>query len=295
MKKECAHTRKALRKYLHGHLFTPEQIRIERHLRACVVCYSEYQALKRVDETRRYLKDITPPEGVVQRVKAGVSGLAKLKKLLYRPLWVAAIIGAVALAYIYVIAPRHRDLEIENLEKSLPAAAPSVSGSSQPTTTATAAASPAQPAPVQQPIAPQPAPRPALTAAAVDPLSITITPDDEAAAIRRLNEVMRGHGSLRKLKFSDTVREISGSLTAKELLTFFNRIEPVGKVSYSRKRFESFPSTRPISFVLKLKSAPPRPKAAALPASPAPAAEQKPAEAAAPPKPASAPTPSAQP
>ncbi len=294
MKKECAHTRKALRKYLHGHLFTPEQIRIERHLRACVVCYSEYQALKRVDETRRYLKDITPPEGVVQRVKAGVSGLVKLKKLLYRPLWVAAIIGVVALAYIYVIAPRHRDLEIENLEKSLPAAAaPSVSSSSQPTTT-TIAAPTAQPAPVQQPIAPQPAPRPAL-AAAVDPLSITITPDDEAAAIRRLNEVMRGHGSLRKLKFSDTVREISGSLTAKELLTFFNRIEPVGKVSYSRKRFESFPSTQPISFVLKLKSASPRPKAAALPASPAPAAEQKPAESAAPLQPASAPTPSTQP
>lgn len=295
MKKECAHTRKALRKYLHGHLFKPEQMRVERHLRACVVCYSEYQALKRADETRRYLKDITPPEGVVQRVKAGVFGLAKLKKLLYRPLWVAAIIGAVALAYVYVIAPRHRDLEIENLEKSLPAAAPSVSSSSQPTPTTIAVAPAVQPAPVQQQAAPQPAPRPALTAAAIEPLSITITPDDETAAIRRLNEVMRGHGSLRKLKFSDTVREITGSLTAKELLTFFDRIESAGKVSYSRKRFESFPSAQPISFVLKLKSAPPKPKAAAPPVPSAPAAEQKPAEAAATSRPASAPTPSTQP
>ena len=89
MKKDCAYTRKSLRKYLHGHLFKPEQIRVERHLRSCVMCYTEYQALKQAAETKQYLKDITPPEGIVQRVQAGVSGLAKLKKILYRPLWLA--------------------------------------------------------------------------------------------------------------------------------------------------------------------------------------------------------------
>jgi predicted anti-sigma-YlaC factor YlaD len=40
MKKDCAYTRKSLRKYLHGHLFKPEQIRVERHLRSCVMCYT---------------------------------------------------------------------------------------------------------------------------------------------------------------------------------------------------------------------------------------------------------------
>jgi hypothetical protein len=44
--------------------------------------------------------------------------LAKLKKILYRPLWLAGIITVIVLAYIYVLAPPHRDLEIENIEKS---------------------------------------------------------------------------------------------------------------------------------------------------------------------------------
>jgi hypothetical protein len=92
------------------------------------------------------------------------------------------------------------------------------------------------------------------------------------------------------MKFSDTAREISGSLTAKELLTFFNRIEPAGKISYSRKRFESFPSAQTIPFVMKLIVAPAAPEQNTPSEKPAP----KPAEASAPAPPApplSAPTP----
>ena len=53
MKKDCAYTRKSLRKYLHGHLFKPEQIRVERHLRSCVMCYTEYQALEQAAEANQ--------------------------------------------------------------------------------------------------------------------------------------------------------------------------------------------------------------------------------------------------
>jgi hypothetical protein len=237
MKKECAHTRKALPKYLRGHLFKLEQVRIERHLRSCVVCYSQYEALKRADETRKFLKDITPPEGVVQIVKEGVSGLAKLKKILYRPLWLLSIIVVVAVLYYFLSKPRQLDMDIDNILKTTPSR-----------TTQTASAPP----PVTRPVPVMPlVVQPAVPVA--DPLLVVITTDNDKAAIRRINDIMRGHGQLRKYKFTDMVREISGSLTAKELLTFFNRIDTsVGKVSYSRKRLEAFPSAQPIPFILKL-------------------------------------------
>jgi len=293
MKKECAATRKSLRKYLHGHLFKLEKIRIERHLKTCVVCSSEYQALKQASETRRILKDITPPEGLVQHLKEGASTLAKLKKLLYRPLWLAAIVGVIALVSIN-LASRRRDLEIENLEKSLPPpAAPMAAVASAPTVTH--AAIPAQPVPVLPAEAPPSARRPvseapAVKAPAVKPLVITITPEDEEAAMQHINEVMRGHGSLRKLQFSDTVREVSGSLTGKEMLTFLNRIESTGKVTYSRKKSEFIQSEHPIPFIVKLK---PASKSAEPPAAQAAPKMYKPAET--PAQPASEPTQTALP
>ena len=252
-KSECAATRKALRKYLNGHLFKLQKMKVERHLKACVVCSSEFQALKAEYETRRILKDITPPEGMVQHLKEGASALAGLKKLFYRPLWLAAIVGAIVLVSLN-LASRRGDVEIENLEKSLPpAAAPTTTVSSA--STATLTAFPTQTAPVQTSPA-APSDRPVQEAPVVKPLLITITPENEKAAVRRINEVLRGRSSLRKLRFSDTVREVSGNLTAKELLTFFSRIESAGTVSYSRKRFESFPAAQPIPFVMKLKHAP---------------------------------------
>jgi hypothetical protein len=287
MKKDCAYTRKSLRKYLHGHLFKPEQIRVERHLRSCVMCYTEYQALKQAAEAKQYLRDITPPEGIVQRVHAGVSGLAKLKKILYRPLWLAGIITVIVLAYLYVLAPPRRDLEIENLEKS------GAVGSSP---SSTAPASPAEgvsPSPVtaQPTILRPPASQPDGAVRMLKPLPVTITVDNEKAAIRRINEVMRGSGELRKMRFSDTVREISGRLTSKELLTFFSLIESEGKISYSRKRLVAFPSAQPVPFVMNLKVAP---QAAAKP-SPTEQPVVAPAEATASSQPTTAPTQSAVP
>ena len=288
MKKECTYTRKSLQKYLHGHLFMPEQIRIERHLRSCVMCYTEFQALKQAAEAKQYLKDITPPEGVVQRVKAGVSGLSKLKKILYRPLWMTGIIAVIVLIYIYVVTPPRRDLEIENLQK--PESADSAPSSTAP------AASPDQ-TPVLAPVTKEsttiqaPASRHDQAVRRLEPLQVTMTVKNEEAAIRRINEVMRGYRELGENRFSGTVREISGSLTSKELLTFFRRIEPEGKLSYSRKRLNAFPSDQPVPFVMILKVAAhvvERPSPPAQPAEP-------PAEAASPTEPASAPTQSPSP
>jgi anti-sigma factor RsiW len=287
MKKECAYTRKSLRKYVSGHVFALQKIRIERHLKSCAICSSEHQALRMKGDTRRLLKDVTPPGGIVQQLKEGVSGLARLKKLLYRPLWLAAIAGVIILVYVNVVS-RRGDPEIESLERSLPpatATAPAVA--SAPATTSPFI--PAQPAPVVQPApaSSSPVPKPAPVAPAVEPLAITATAENEQVAMRHINEVMRGHGLLRKLYFSDTVKEISGSLTAHELMTFFNRIESAVKVNYNRRRFESFPAAQPIPFVMKLKSAP---KTAVRPPAPAapkvfvpaePAAQHTPAPASA--------------
>jgi len=287
MKKDCAYTRKSLRKYLHGHLFKPEQFRVERHLRSCVMCHTEYQALKQAAETKEYLKDITPPEGIVQRVQAGVSRLSKLKKILYRPLWLAGIITAIVIAFIYVLAPPHRDIEIENLERS---------GSLGSAPSSTVPASPAQsvhPAPATASATPgrPPASHSDEATRVLKPLSVTITVDDEKAAIQRINEVMRRHGELRKMKFSDTVREISGNMASRDLLTFFSLIESEGKITYSRKRLNAFPSAQPVPFVMNLKVAPQAAEKPSPPEQPA----VTPAEAAASSQPATAPTQSAVP
>jgi hypothetical protein len=247
MNKECEHARRTLRKYLHGHLFMPEQMKIERHLKKCVVCSSEFQALKRVAETRRYIKDITPPEGMVQRVRAGVSGLSRLKKILYRPLWVAGIIVVAALVYFYAQTPHRYDSELEGTGVPLDT-------TTQPLPAAASSSRVAAKAKAKAPVEPEnTAPAPALSPG-IEPLVITISVDDEQTATRRINEVMRGHATLRSMRFSDTVKEISGSLTAKELLTFFNRIENAGNVNYSRTRLESFPAAAPVPFIMRLKT-----------------------------------------
>jgi len=257
MKKECEYTRRSLGKYLHGHLFRPQKMRIDRHLRSCVVCRSECEALKRVEETRLFMKDFEPAGGVVQRMTEGVSSLARLRKIFYRPLWLALIVVFAAAVYSYVVTPRQLDVELESIVKTSPISTTAASA----VHSATIPSAPAATAPAAMAV-PAAAPAPV-----VEPFMVTLTvaPENEKTAIRRINEVMRGHAQLRKKKFSDEVREIAGTLTAKELLTFFNRIEDSGRVSYSRKRFESFPAAQPIPFVLKLKSAA---RAAERPASP---------------------------
>jgi hypothetical protein len=247
MKTECEQTRKSFRKYLQGHLFKPEQLKIDRHLKKCAHCSSELQTLKRVAETRKYIKDITPPEGMVQKVRAGVSGLSRLRKLVYRPLWILALAAAGAAVYLYVLPSLLHDRDFDSIE------APVTPAVVQPAPTPPAAPQAATQAARPEPSKPRQSPPPSP---AVNPLTVTITAENERAAMNRINSVMQGHALLRTMQFSDTVKEISGSLTAKELLTFFNRIESVGKVSYSSSRLESFPTAQPVPFVIRLKAAP---------------------------------------
>jgi len=247
MKKECERTRKELPDYLRGHVFRITRNRIDRHLQACVVCRSEFEALKSMEETRQLLKYIDSPGGVAHRVKEGVTALAKLKKILYRPLWLAGIALVAAGVSYYAMQPRQLDLEIENIVKTAPATTTSVPAAEpeivKPVVTKPVAG---MQTPVTQPVSPR----------AVAPLEVSITPSDETSAILRVNEVMSGQGKLRKMKFSDTARQLSGQLTAQELLAFFDRIGEVAKVRYDRKRFRSFPADQQVPFVLMLKTTP---------------------------------------
>ncbi len=247
MKKECERTRKALPDLLRGHVFWTTRNRIERHLRACVVCKSEFETLRRMEETRQLLKDIDQTEGVSHRLKEGVFALAKLKKILYRPLWLAGIVLVAAGIYYYAMLPRQLDLEIESIERTSPATTPPAPAAA-PKTEAPVVTKPV--AGVQRPV-PQ-----RVSSRALAPLAVSIVPINETSAIQRVNEVMGGHGELRKMKFSDTERQLSGKLTAQELLTFFDRMAEVAKVRYDRKRFKSFPADQQIPFVLTLKEAP---------------------------------------
>ena len=236
MKKECEVTRSLLPRYLRGHLFKPQQKRIERHLASCAVCRSEFDALRQIGETRRILKDITPPETVAGRMKERVSALHALKKLFYRPLWLIIIAAVIAASYLYVIDPLLHDPDIEKLDAGIP-----------PSPAATV-----PPAPHQRI-----EPAPAAAAPKTDPLVVTITLEkqNEMASIRTINEAMTEHTSLKNMRFSDKVREISGSLTSDELLTFFNRIQSAGKIAYRRSRLASAGSEL-LPFVMRLKSLP---------------------------------------
>ncbi len=237
MTKECKRTRQTLLNYLHGHVFLMHRARIERHLQQCVVCRSEFEALRRAEETKQILKDINAPQGVVGRMKEGVFSLIRLKKVLYRPLWIMGIVLIVGAVYYYEVTPRQLDLEIERIVKTAPSTSPASSSPAM-ASHQVSASSAAVPTP------------------ALEPLLITITPNNNTSAIRRINEVMGRQGKLWTVKFSDTIKEVSGSLTAKELTVFFNRIAPSAKISYERKQFKSFPATEPIPFVMKLKASP---------------------------------------
>lgn len=261
MKKECEHTRSLLRRYLRGHLFKPQQTRIERHLAQCVVCRSEFDSLRRIDETQRFLKDITPPEGVAARVKSGVSGLAGVRKLMFRPLWLIMIAAVIAASYLYVIDPFLHDPDLENLDAGLsppPAATAESAPSTQPAPKAAVSSAPQQ----------KGGPAPAAAAPEIDPLVVTITVEheNEKASIMTINEAMKEHALLTSMRFSDKVRELSGSMPPADLKTFFYRIRDAGKISYKRSQLASAGSEL-LPFVMKLKSLPaPAAKAVEIPA-----------------------------
>ena len=278
-KKECERTRKALPNYLQGHLFLFQVRRVERHLRDCPVCSSELYSLRFAADTKQLLKDITPSEGMAARVEAALLFFGKLRMLLYRPLWVLLLALIAGGLYYFVVFPFLHDPELESIERSLPAAVVSAPTASRPALNPALAAAPT-PTPASAMKTPAP-----VSVPSVEPLAITITPDDQSS-MRRINDIMKGHAGLRKLRFTDAVREVSGSLAPGELQTLFGRIEQAGRVSYSRKRFTALSTTELIPFVMKLKDAPP------AAAKPAPAViTETPASAPA----ASSPTPSAQP
>ncbi len=122
MKTECAQIRQLLRRHHRGHLFAPDRRRVERHLKSCPFCRTEYQAYRHAHDTKELLRDITPPEGLTQRVKARVSRAGKVKKLLYRPLWLAGIIAVAVASYVFVIDPFLHDPELEQLGADPPPA-----------------------------------------------------------------------------------------------------------------------------------------------------------------------------
>jgi hypothetical protein len=250
MKKECEKTRSLLPRYLRGHLFKPQQKRIERHLASCAVCRSEFDALRQIGETRRILKDITPPETVAGRMKERVSALHALKRLFYRPLWLIMIAAVIAASYLYVIEPILHDPDIEKLDAGIPPSPAATARSAPQTLPAPATTGP--PAPRQKID-----PAPAAAAPKIDPLVVTITLEkqNEMAGIRTINEAMKEHPLLKNMRFSDKVREISGSLTSDELSIFFNRIQSAGKIAYRRARLASAGSEL-LPFVMKLKALP---------------------------------------
>jgi hypothetical protein len=247
MKNECERTRRKLPDYLRGHVFRITRNRIDRHLQDCVVCRSECEALKSSEETRQLLKYIDSPGGVAHRVKEGVSALTKLRKILYRPLWLAGIVLVAAGITYYAMLPSQLNLEIESIVKTAPAT----------TTPAPAAESNIEAAVVSKPVVSvQRTVKQPIATRAVAPLTVSITAGNETSSIQRINEVMAGHEELRNMKFSDTERRLSGRMTAEELLTFFDRLREVAKVRYDRKRFKSIPDGQPVPFVLMLKAAP---------------------------------------
>ncbi len=281
MKKECERTRRSFPRYLRGHVFRIERVRIERHLAECVICRSEFEGLKRADETRRILKDIDISENIIDRVKDGVVSLSRLKKVLYRPLWLATILLAAVGIYHYIVTPRQLDLEIERIVRTEPATTPSL----PPAGVKTAMSISIRPADNARALE-------APSAPVAAPLVVTIIPDNENVALRQINEIMSIYEQLREQEFSETVRVVSGSLTVKELEIFFERIESVARVNFNHKQIESISSTQSIPFTLRLLSAPQNVESHPLSATPAPVPvqTQTPTGTAIPAEPAASPT-----
>ncbi len=240
MKRECTYTRKHLSRYLAGHLFVWQRRRVGRHLALCRVCSSEFDAIRRIDETRRILRDIAPAEGFGRTLKAGSASLEALRRLLYRPFWLGLVVAAAVAAYAYVINPLLHDPDLERLDAPAPPAAPAERApQSAPSVT-----------PVVEPK------KAAAPSPAVSPLEITITveKEKERASVRQINEAMKEHPQLRSMRFSDSTREISGSLTSSDLYTFFSRIEGTGKVTYKRSRLAKAGEGDLVPFVMRLRT-----------------------------------------
>lgn len=237
-------------------------MRVRKHLDGCPLCRSELFALERIHDTKRILEDVHAPDGPVLGMMGAVRRIfGRMSVLPYRPLWLLVIAGCAVFIYINLLAP-HRDIEIENIEKSLPPPSAPVSAP-----ISTPAPAPVAAAPAPAAAAPPPAEKHSPTVVASEPLVVTITLNSEHT-VDEVNEVLQGYSQFKKKAFSESVHEISGALGHDEFLELSRRIKPAGKVSYSRKKLSSFPAAQPIPLVMKLKSAP-RP-VQQIPSEPAP-------------------------
>jgi hypothetical protein len=240
-----------LPRYLKGHLFLPQQKRVERHLAECAVCRSQFDALRRINETQELLQYLLPQKGIAGHVKTGVSRLSGVRKLFFRPLWLAAVVIAAVVLHVYVIRPFLHDPDLEKLDagSAIPSAEQVKAG---PVTI-----------PMPTPAAPEPKAQ-AAAAPATDPLVVTITlvKENEMAGIRMINDAMKEHALLKSMQFSDKVREISGTLTPDELTIFFSRIQGAGKITYKRSRLAAARGEL-LPYIMRLQAISAPPQAAA--------------------------------
>ena len=254
MKKECAYTQGMLPRYLKGHLFRPQQKRVERHLASCPVCRSRSDALRQTDETLAFLRYLDPNEGMAGRMKAGMKGVTRL---FFRPLWLALIVAGALAVQHYVVTPLLHDPDLEKLDAGVSPPPASKIEAAPLSASAPPPPIPAMPEPKKRAEAPV-----AAAAPKADPLMVIITveKENEKASMARINEAMKEHALLTNLRFSEKVREVNGRLTPEDLYTFFSRIRETGKITYKRSRLTSAASGESLSFVLKLQTAaaPPR-------------------------------------
>jgi hypothetical protein len=91
---------------------------------------------------------------------------------------------------------------------------------------------------------------------------------------------MKEHPLLRAMRFTDSTREISGSLTASDLYTFFRRIDGAGNVAYRRSRLAKAGEGDLVPFVMRLRtvSAPSAPAGAQPAEQPVDKPVEKPAD-----------------
>jgi hypothetical protein len=274
MKKACETTRAALPRYLRGYVFIWERASIRRHLAECAICRSECDALRMNAETRQLLKDLHVTDGMLGSLKSGMSLVARLRLLFYRPVWVLLIAIAAGTAVHYARQPRQLDVEIDRIVQSSatpsaasPDAVPGAPQADTPPAKIATAATISAPAPVARATAPEPE--------RVEPLRVTIVPENDTDAVRRINTVMRGHARLHAVAFSETVREGTATLTEQELAAFCSRIERFAHAKFDRSRLAALPAGRPFPVALKLAEAAvhaPAPVPASAPAAPKPAA-----------------------
>jgi hypothetical protein len=242
MKKDCSYTHKRLARYAGGRLFALQRRRVQRHLAVCQICRSEFDAIRQAEETRRLLMHVDLPEGLGAVARAGAASISFLRRLLYRPVWLLLLVVSAAAIYRYAIVPVLHDPDLERLY------APSIS---QPTSPVSPAQNASEPPPVNETVG---------KAAAVSPQSaellfvtITLERDSEKVGISRINQAMKEYGVPSDMRFGDSVRQVSGSLTVAELSALFKRIQGSGKLSYKRSRLANAGERDLIPFELRLR------------------------------------------